>query len=105
MDRDSRSSRQPHPLSCPCDPKPRLNLNDSCHGGSSAASNDSGLLLLLPHLLLFIPDGLREENITLGAFESRFQQPFGRFEGTLKLQGQTVRVTGLGVTEQHWATW
>jgi predicted secreted hydrolase len=55
--------------------------------------------------LRFIPDGLREENITLGAFESRFQQPFGRFEGTVKLQGQTVHVTGSGVTEQHWATW
>jgi Protein of unknown function (DUF2804) len=55
--------------------------------------------------LRFTPDGLREENITLGAFESRFQQPFGRFEGTLTLQGQTVRITGSGVTEQHWATW
>jgi hypothetical protein len=55
--------------------------------------------------LRFIPDGLREETITLGAFESRFQQPFGRFEGTLKLEGETVRVTGSGVTEQHWATW
>jgi len=55
--------------------------------------------------LRFFPEGLREEQIVLGAFESRFQQPFGRFEGTLRLNGQTVRVTGSGVTEQHWATW
>ncbi|HZH14646.1 MAG TPA: DUF2804 domain-containing protein [Archangium sp.] len=55
--------------------------------------------------LRFFPEGLREDRIMLGAFESRFQQPFGRFEGTLRLNGQTVRVTGSGVTEQHWATW
>lgn len=55
--------------------------------------------------LRFVPDGLRQEHLMLGAFESRFQQPFGRFEGTLKLNGQTVRVTGSGVVEQHWATW
>lgn len=53
----------------------------------------------------FLPDGLREENIALGVIESRFQQPFGRFEGTLQLQGRTVRVSGSGVVEQHWATW
>jgi hypothetical protein len=53
----------------------------------------------------FLPDGLREENISLGVIESRFQQPFGRFEGTLQLQGRTVRVSGSGVVEQHWATW
>lgn len=55
--------------------------------------------------LRFIPDGLREERIVLGVFESRFQQPFGRFEGTLRLNGQSVKVTGTGVVEQHWATW
>jgi hypothetical protein len=53
----------------------------------------------------FHPDGLREEHIQLGAFESRFQQPFGRFEGTLWLNGKAVRVTGSGVVEQHWTTW
>jgi hypothetical protein len=55
--------------------------------------------------LRFMPDGLRQEHIMLGAFESRFQQPFGRFEGTLRLNGQTVKVSGSGVVEQHWATW
>jgi hypothetical protein len=55
--------------------------------------------------LRFVPEDMREEHIMLGAFESRYQQPFGRFEGTLRLNGQSVRVTGSGVVEQHWATW
>jgi hypothetical protein len=55
--------------------------------------------------LWFVPEGLREDSINLGALESRFQQPFGRFEGTLRLDGRTMRVTGSGVTEQHWASW
>lgn len=51
--------------------------------------------------LHFEPHGLRQEDLNLGLIVSRYQQPWGRYHGTL--QGQPLE--GYGVVEDHWARW
>ena len=53
----------------------------------------------------FYPDGRRSEHLSLGFVASKFTQPFGRFEGTVKVDGRPVKVSGFGVTEEHRAIW
>jgi hypothetical protein len=57
--------------------------------------------------LRFTPLGKREQDIDYIVLSSRFQQPFGTFEGTLPDgKGGTVTVTGQpGVVEEHFARW
>lgn len=54
----------------------------------------------------FQPLGMRSENVRLGLVRSVFKQPFGRFRGRIRLDGETVEVDGpLGVCEDHDALW
>lgn len=53
----------------------------------------------------FYPEGKRAERITVGLVASDFQQPCGRFEGTLVTPEGPLAVSGSGVTEEHWAVW
>lgn len=53
----------------------------------------------------FLPEGARAENVRLGLVESRFIQPFGRFRGTIRLDGERVPITGYGIVEDHRARW
>jgi hypothetical protein len=57
--------------------------------------------------LRFTPQGERSENVDLGLLVSRFHQPYGRFEGTLRnREGRTFVLDDVfGVTEQHFARW
>lgn len=53
----------------------------------------------------FYPEGARRENLDLGLAASVFAQPFGRFEGYIDDGQGRQRVSGLGVVEQHRASW
>ncbi len=55
--------------------------------------------------LLFTPEGRRCENLRLPLLRSVFSQPFGQFEGTVVRNGQTRRIEGFGVVEEHTALW
>lgn len=55
--------------------------------------------------LTFFPDGMRAENLRLGVMESRFSQPFGRFEGRYGKGADQLRFSGFGVVEEHNALW
>lgn len=57
--------------------------------------------------LRFTPRGDRHEDVNLGLIVSRFHQPYGRFEGTLRNRAGRAFVLGdvFGVTEQHFARW
>lgn len=57
--------------------------------------------------LAFYPLGERSENIRLGVLESRFAQPYGRFEGSLRSpSGRRFELDDVfGVTERHYARW
>lgn len=55
--------------------------------------------------LNFIPEGRRSENVNALVLASRFAQMFGRYEGQLRLDGATIALEGLGVTEEHAAVW
>ncbi|HSW13486.1 MAG TPA: DUF2804 domain-containing protein [Solimonas sp.] len=55
--------------------------------------------------LEFLPEGERREDISIGLLASLFTQPFGRFSGTLKLDGRVRKIEGFGVVEQHRAVW
>ncbi len=54
----------------------------------------------------FQPLGMRSENVRLGLVRSVFQQPFGRFRGTIRVDDEPVVIDGpLGVCEDHDALW
>jgi hypothetical protein len=56
--------------------------------------------------LTFHPEGERRQDQDLGIAASRYVQPFGAFEGVLRLGGREVAVRDLpGVTEDHAARW
>lgn len=53
----------------------------------------------------FRPFGARSENLNAGLLQSKFVQPYGIFDGQVKIDGATERFTGYGVTEDHLALW
>ena len=56
--------------------------------------------------LRFLPAGKRSANIHTGLIVSRFHQPFGRFEGTLRDGNQVCELQNVsGFTEEHYAKW
>ena len=55
--------------------------------------------------LVFTPEGSRKDRKDLGLLKHDFVQPFGRFEGSFRSEGRTVRVTGYGVVEEHTSHW
>jgi hypothetical protein len=56
--------------------------------------------------LRFLPEGKRSADIHAGLIVSKFHQPFGRFEGSLR-DGDQIRElqTVSGFTEEHYAKW
>ena len=55
--------------------------------------------------LTFTPLGKRAENINAFIMKSMFVQPFGVFEGTIRINGTPQPVKGYGVVEEHFAKW
>jgi hypothetical protein len=56
--------------------------------------------------LQFLPEGKRSANIDAGLIVSKFHQPFGRFEGTLRDGDQVYELQNVsGFTEEHYAKW
>jgi hypothetical protein len=53
----------------------------------------------------FRPFGARGENLNLGAMKSQFIQPYGVFDGQIKLGETAEKFSGYGVTEDHLAVW
>jgi len=56
--------------------------------------------------LRFLSEGKRSANIHVGLIVSKFHQPFGRFEGTLRNGDQVCELQNVaGFTEEHYAKW
>ena len=57
--------------------------------------------------LSFHPLGARQEDVNYGVIVSRFHQPFGRFEGSVRGAdgARHTLVDAFGVTEEHFARW
>ena len=56
--------------------------------------------------LRFLPAGERSANINVGLIVSKFHQPFGRFEGTLREGDKVWELENVfGFTEEHYAKW
>jgi hypothetical protein len=56
--------------------------------------------------LRFLPEGRRSANIQAGLIVSKFHQPFGRFEGTLRDRDHVCKLQNVsGFTEEHYAKW
>jgi hypothetical protein len=56
--------------------------------------------------LRFLPSGKRSANTNVGLLVSKFHQPFGRFEGTLREGDQIWKLQNAsGFTEEHFAKW
>jgi hypothetical protein len=56
--------------------------------------------------LRFLPAGQRSANTNVGLLVSKFHQPFGRFEGTLREGEQVWEMKDVsGFTEEHFAKW
>ena len=55
--------------------------------------------------LTFTPEGARQDRKNLGLLQHDFIQPFGRFEGSFRDAGKSIRVTGYGVVEDHTSRW
>jgi hypothetical protein len=53
----------------------------------------------------FTPSGARAENLNAGLMKSIFTQPFGKYEGTIRLGGREESFTAWGVAEEHLAVW
>lgn len=53
----------------------------------------------------FRPFGARSENLNIGLLRSQFVQPYGMFDGHVRLGDQAEKFTGFGVTEDHLAVW
>jgi len=57
-------------------------------------------------LLRFLPEGKRSADIHAGLIVSKFHQPFGRFEGTLRDGYHVWDLQNVsGFTEEHYAKW
>ena len=54
---------------------------------------------------LFEPEGQRAENIQAMVLGSKFVQLFGRFTGSVKVDGVRQNFTAFGVVEEHHALW
>lgn len=55
--------------------------------------------------ITFTPENERYENINLGLVISNFHQPFGKFEGSVKIDGQLKEINMFGFCEEHFAKW
>ena len=57
--------------------------------------------------LQFTPEGLRKQDIDLQIISSAFQQPFGRYNGTVTCSdGEVIKIEDIsGVAEEHYAKW
>jgi hypothetical protein len=56
--------------------------------------------------LRFTPAGLHREKVNAGFIASNFKQLFGRFDGTLRMDGKVITVNGLpGFVEDQYAKW
>ncbi len=56
--------------------------------------------------LRFMPEGRRSANTHAGLIVSKFHQPFGRFEGSLRAEDQICELkNAFGFTEEHYAKW
>lgn len=56
--------------------------------------------------LRFVPSGMREGREDMGIIKSRFVQPYGRFDGVIRVGDVTVRIERVtGVVEDHDALW
>ena len=53
----------------------------------------------------FEPEGKRAEDINALVISSKFTQMFGRFAGSLLIDGERVTFTADGVVEEHHAVW
>ncbi len=53
----------------------------------------------------FFPNGARSENLDIKFMKSIFTQPFGKYEGTISINGVTEQFTAYGVCEDHLAVW
>lgn len=53
----------------------------------------------------FRPFGARSEDLSLGILKSKFVQPYGVFDGQIKIGDSVDKFTGYGVTEDHLALW
>jgi hypothetical protein len=53
----------------------------------------------------FSPSGARKDYINAGILKHQFVQPFGKFEGTLLLEGNKIPFVAYGVTEEHHSLW
>lgn len=53
----------------------------------------------------FAPKGVRSENLNAGLMKSIFTQPFGKYEGVLKINGRSEKFIAWGVAEDHMAVW
>jgi hypothetical protein len=76
------------------------------HMGPSRSSDPWNLRTVDGKLeLTFLPEGARSENVPLGFIQSRFIQPFGKFQGTLHHAGRVMPIHGDGIVEEHFALW
>ena len=56
--------------------------------------------------LQFLPEGKRSANVHAGLVVSKFHQPFGRFEGTLRDGDHVCELQNVsGFTEEHYSRW
>jgi hypothetical protein len=55
--------------------------------------------------MTFIPQGSRKDNINVGFLKHQFIQPFGTFEGLIKLKNQVLPFKAYGVVEEHHSLW
>lgn len=53
----------------------------------------------------FTPVGARKDYINVGFLKHQFVQPFGKFEGNIRLDGKQIPFTAYGVTENHHSIW
>lgn len=53
----------------------------------------------------FRPFGARGEDLNVGLMRSQFVQPYGLFDGVVKIDGVPEKFSGYGVTEDHLAVW
>lgn len=55
--------------------------------------------------MTFTPQGSRKDNINVGFLKHQFIQPFGTFEGLIKLKDQVLPFKAFGVVEEHHSLW
>lgn len=87
----------PHPL----DPRVRIEFDESEPTAPWRVTTADGAVDLA-----FVPLAIHRERVNLGAIRSRFLQPTGHFTGTVRVDGQSIPVTGLpGVVEDQDVVW